>query len=248
MTNENNSWKARRKYAATAWWNRNGWKFIAIVAVAFAIAFGLIAGVERVELVHLDPSGPNWAEVMTGIATALLASFTALLALGGSFALLAVVEARRARNAVQMTDMSKRWDEETSQEVRRKVHEYAKTGLDGCQHVEAGPHRLKESVQKLRVDNHDDYRKLWPDPNFLEGIAILVDRGGMDFEIVKSTLGYVVPYRWTLWQPTITADREQSSTSIYVAFESLAKRIAREDPTTWKFDTDGNLVWRGFME
>lgn len=63
-----------------------------MLAVPLAVVFGVVAGIQRVEMIHLDPSGPNWAEVMTAVSTALLALFTAFLALGGFFALLAVVE------------------------------------------------------------------------------------------------------------------------------------------------------------
>lgn len=112
-----------------------------------------------------------------------------------------------------------------------------------------GRNDSKKASRKLGAENHGDYRKLFPDPNFLECIGILVERGGMDFEIVQYTLGYQVPYRWTLWQPYVTADRDRNSTEIYEAFERLAKRMAKADPKKmWTFDNDNKIEWRGFME
>jgi hypothetical protein len=96
---------------------------------------------------------------MTAVSTTALALFTALLASGAFLALLAVAEARRERNAVQMTEWSKRWDDEANREARRLVYNYAKTGLPDFRHIApSGPDRLKESVEWLGTNNHGDYR------------------------------------------------------------------------------------------
>jgi hypothetical protein len=249
MPDGDKSLRTKAKNAWIAWWNRNGWKTIAMVAVAFAIVFGLLVFIQRIERVHLDPAGPNWAEVMTAVSTAVLALSTALLAGGAFFAILAIAEARRDRNAVQMTEWTKRWDDEANREARRLVYNYAKTGVPDFSHVApAGPDRLKESVEWLITHNHGDYRKLFADPNFLEGMAILVRRGGMDFEIVKHVLGYLVPYRWSLWRPTVMADRDANSIEIYEAFEWLAWQVVNDNPAAHPLDEEGNIKWTGFKE
>jgi hypothetical protein len=151
-----------------------------------------------------------------------------------------------------MTELSKRWDDAPNQEARKMVYKFATTGVVGYQHREPpGPMRLKESVEKLRADNHADYRKLFPDPNLLEGIAILVKRGGVDFEVVRLTLGYQFPYRWSLWQPTVIADRDENSPEIYEAFEWPAKKIAAatpESPQVNRLNENGEVEWKGFKE
>lgn len=257
MTNEQSPPTTKLKAIVTAWWNQNGWKTIAMVSTAFVIVLGSLVVALCIESNRRDPTdGPNWADTMTAVSTALLAAFTALLALGAFFALLAVNEARRARhdarrahNAVQMNELSKGWGETANLEARRLVYDYAKHGVEDFTHREdPGPLRLKESIAKLLEDNHPDYRKLFADPNFLEGIAILVKHGGLDVEIVKTYLGYLVPYRWTLWQSYVGADRQANSTEIYVAFEWLAKEIARDDPQHWQFDDADEIQWRGFKE
>ena len=47
-----------------------------------------------------------------------------------------------------------------------------------------GPDRLKECIKRLQEANYPEYRELKTDPNFLEDLAILIQRGGIDFGIV----------------------------------------------------------------
>ncbi|MGO9154885.1 DUF4760 domain-containing protein, partial [Mycobacterium sp.] len=87
------------------------------------------------------------------------------------------------------------------------------------------------------------------DPNSLEDLAILVERGGIDFGIVNLSLGYIVPYRWSLWKPTVDAFRaEAKEPLIYWEFEKLAKRIAEKNPHSVKLDAAGEIIWEGFRE
>ena len=102
---------------------------VATMAVLLAIGFAVAAGIQLFELrshhivIPTDPKGPNWAEILTAVLTALLA-LIAVFALGTiNEAKNARVEARRAQNALQMNELSRRWDEKTNLEVRRKVHD-----------------------------------------------------------------------------------------------------------------------------
>jgi hypothetical protein len=230
------------------WWRRNGWKTIATVAVPLAIAFGVVAAIQCVELqshhlvIPTDPKGPSWADIVTAFSTGILA-VAAILALG------AIAEARRARNALQMTELSRRWDEEVNRTVRKKIKDYAANGPDGTTYQTPGPDGLKASVLKLREENAEDYRLLLTDPNFLEDLAILVQRRGIDFGIVNLSLGYIVAYRWSLWKPTIDAFRtEANEPLIYREFEELAKRIAKANPDSVKVQPAGEIIWEDFRE
>jgi hypothetical protein len=229
------------------WWHRSGWKVIATVAVSLAIFFGVTAGIQRAELqghhLHIDPTGPNWADIVTALSTSVLA-LAALLALA------AIGESRRARNALQMTELSRRWDEQINQKARQKVVDYAKApGPEGAAYDSPGPDGLKASVLKLREDNADDYRLLLTDPNILEDLAILVERGGVDFGIVNLSLGWIVAYRWSLWKPTVDAFRTEAEEQlIYSEFEKLAKRIAKKNPESVKVDAAGEIIWDRFRE
>lgn len=246
-------------------WDRRGWKTVAHVAVPLALIFGAVAVLQGVEMhtfqlqhphshrIHVptDPKGPNWAEIAVAFLTLVLV-VAALLALGAvRWARRAANEARRARNAVQMAELSRRWDEETNLEVRRQVKCYATVGVDGFNHLAAeGPYRLRESVMQLREVNAPDYRRLRTDPNFLEDLAILVNSGGMDFDLVNRSLGFTVAYRWSLWKPTVDDIRkEEREARVYIEFEGLAKRIAKANPDTVKMEMDdageNQIVWEG---
>ena len=122
-------------------------------------------------------------------------------------------------------------DDEVNRQVRQKAMDCAAKGPGGVNYATPGPDGLRDSVLKLRADNHIDYRLLPTEPNFLEDLAILVARGGIDFEIVNLSVGYLVAYRWSLWKPTIDARRELAHEPlIYNEFEKLAKRFAAENP------------------
>jgi hypothetical protein len=178
------------------------------------------------------------------------------LAIAALLALAAIVESRRARNALQMTELSRRWDEESNRQVRRKVRDYAKNGLPrrllrssmrfgvgGWTTTPAGPDRLKECILRLREENDPEYRELLTEPNLLEDLAILVDRGGIDFRIVNLSLGYLVAERWAIWKPTIDAFRTHDPLN-YCEFEKLAYRIAKKNPHL--LNAAGEIIWRGF--
>jgi Domain of unknown function (DUF4760) len=256
---DNKRWWRQTKSAVAAWWHRSGWKTIATVAVPLAITFGVIAGIQRVELqdhhLQIDPTGPNWADIVTALSTSVLA-VAALLALA------AIVESRRARNALQMTELSRRWDEEINQQVRQKVHDYAKNGLPrrllrspmrfgvgGWSTATPGPARLKECIMKLQEENDPEYRQLLTEPNFLEDLAILIQRHGIDFGIVNQSLGSAIAYRWSLWKPTVDELRKlKKEPRTFTEFEELARRIAKKNPRSVKVDAAGRIIWDEFRD
>lgn len=232
------------------------WVTMALIAGPGLLAVAVIASVNKCDRpwhCHMptDPVGPNWAEILTAV-------FTFVLSVAAILALDAVKESRNARNAEHMADLSRRWDEAPFLEVRRKVKRYADIGLDSFDHVAPpGPYRFMESVLKLGEDNASDYWKLLTDPNFLENLAILVNRGGMDYELVNDSLGYTVPYRWSLWQPSVQYWRTRDhNKELYMNFETLALKIAAEESNSMEteevVEEDGKVVervkWVGFME
>jgi hypothetical protein len=228
---------------------------VATAAVLIAITFGVVAGIQCVELqdhnlqFDINPTGPNWADIVTAVSTF-------ALAVAAFLALAAIFESRRARNALQMTELSRRWDEESNRQVRRKVRDYAENGLPrrllrspmrfgvgGWTTTSTEPDRLKECMLRLREDNDPEYRELLTEPNFLEDLAILVDRRGIDFRIVNRSLGYLVADRWALWKPTIDVFRADDPLN-FCEFEKLANRIAKKNPHV--LDAAGEIIWHGF--
>jgi hypothetical protein len=98
---DNARWWSQAKSAVAAWWHRSGWKTISTVAVPLAITFGVIDGIQRIELqdhhLHIDPTGPNWAEIVTAFSTF-------ALAVAAFLALRSIDEAKSARIALQMNE------------------------------------------------------------------------------------------------------------------------------------------------
>lgn len=238
----------RANVAVTVWWHKCGWKCIACVASALAVFFAGVAAQQRVDVgrflnVPTDPTGPNWADIAMVLLTAVLV-FAGVRALG------AVGEARRSRNAQQMTELLRRWDEESHREVRREVMEVARLGLPLLNRAaEPGPDLLKEVIIQLRDENSPKYRRLITDPGFLEDLAIMVYYRGIDFEIVNLSLGYTIPYRWSLWKPTAVALREaKAAPELYENFEKLAKKVAAANRGSVELDIDGEVLWRGFRD
>jgi len=221
-----------------------------MVIIVWGIAILLAALVGSAVVLAMLASEPNWSEITLALATVVLALATVGLAVAALFALGSIQEARNARNAVQMTELSRRWDEERNQDIRRMVREYAEKGLPGFTHTAPrGPDRLREAVIKLKNDNSVAYRRLMTDPNFLEDIAIMIDYGGIDFEIVKESLGYHFAYRWSLWKPAILALRDMDKVpDTYVNLERLARRMAVQTPDSVSLDPNGEIVWEDFKD
>lgn len=148
---------------------------IIIWGVAILLA-ALIGAAVVLAMVSIEP---NWSEITLAISTAVLA-----LAVAAFFALGSITESRRASNAVQMTELSQRWDMEKNQQLRQMFRDYAEKGLPGVDPVApAGPDRLKEVILKPEADKAPEYRQAITDPNFLEDIAILIKFSGLDFDM-----------------------------------------------------------------
>lgn len=242
------TWLRRVRRSVNDAWGRTGWKTTTGIMAAFAVFFAGVAAQQRIDVgrvIHIptDSTGPNWAEIV-------MVSMTALLVVAGLWALSAVEEARRARNAQQMTELLRRWDDETNREVRLEIMHLALNGLPLLDHASGpGPDRLKEAIVQLRADNSPAYRRLMTEPGFLEDLAIMVDYGGIDFEIVNLSLGYQIAYRWCLWRPTAVALREvKQAPELYVNFEKLAGEIAKVNPMSVPLDEDGEIRWIGFRD
>jgi hypothetical protein len=231
---------------------------VTTLAVLVAIAFGITAGIQSLELdthhlvIPTDPKGPNWAEIANAVLT--LGLVVAALR-----ALRSISEAKRARIALQMNELSRRWDDEPNREVRRKVHDYAENGLPrrlfrtprrfGTVGTTAqrGPDRLRECMVKLQEVNDPEYRELLTEPNLVEDLAVLVTSGGIDFEIVDLSLGPTIAHRWAIWKPTVDWLRElRNDPRTFREFEKLAKQIAASNPNAVEVNAAGDVVCTEF--
>jgi len=142
-----------------------------------------------------------------------------------------------------------------------KVYEYAKnglpprllrsprrTGVGGWTRAEPGPDRLKECILQLRKENDPEYRELLTEPSFLEDLAILIDCNAIGFEVVDKSLGSVIAYCWSLWEPTVVELRKLRRESLtFKEFENLAIEIGKANRPTVPMDAaETKIIWEGF--
>ena len=65
---------------------------------------------------------------------------------------------------------------------------------------------------------------------------------------MNERFGYSIPYRWSLWKPTVHALRERANEpAIYIEFEKLAMGLAAINPSV-EVDDAGEIAWRGFID
>jgi hypothetical protein len=136
---------------------------------------------------------PNWAEVVTAIATA-IGAIGLLAAIGAAiFAGQQVREARVGRQAEMAVDFFRRWNEAPLVETRRLVSGYE------------SPNALRDAFMRFIATNSVDAYVLYRELDYFEQLGALEERGGFDFEMVRLLLGTRLIERWTLWEPSIDA-------------------------------------------
>jgi hypothetical protein len=154
--------------------------------------------------------GPNWAEQVTAIATA-IGALGLLGALGAAvFAGQQVKEARKARESQIAADFFRRWNEDSLVQTRRLVATFeTKEGL-------------AEAFQAFIASNADEAYVLYRELDYFEQLAALEQVGAFDFELIKLLLGRTLIDRWELWKPSIDA---MEGTGGYPMFESLVAKV-----------------------
>jgi len=155
-------------------------------------------------------AGPNWAEQVTAIATA-VGALGLLGALGAAvFAGQQVKEARKARESQIAADFFRRWNEDALLETRRLVATFG-TRED-----------LSAAFQDFIASNADEAYVLYRELDYFEQLAALEHVGAFDFELIKLLLGATLIDRWEMWKPSIEAMR---GTSGYPMFEALVAKM-----------------------
>ena len=154
--------------------------------------------------------GPNWAEQVTAIATA-VGALGLLGALGAAaFAGQQVKEARKARESQIAADFFRRWNEDALIETRRLVASF-ETRED-----------LRAAFQAFIASNADEAYVLYRELDYFEQLAALEHVGAFDFELIELLLGRTLIDRWEMWKPSIDA---MSGTSGYPMFGSLVGKM-----------------------
>ena len=155
-------------------------------------------------------SGPNWAEQVTAIATA-VGALGLLGALGAAvFAGQQVKEARKARESQIAADFFRRWDEDPLLETRRLVATFETR------------EELSAAFQAFIASNAEEAYVLYRELDYFEQLAALEHVGAFDFELIRLLLGRTLIDRWEMWKPSLDA---MSGTGGYPMFGSLVEKM-----------------------
>jgi hypothetical protein len=155
---------------------------------------------------------PNWAEIVTAIATAvgaigLLSAIVAVI-----YGARQVREAERSRQATMAAEFLRRWDEPELVEARHLVGEYST------------PEALAGAFQTFIETNSFQAYVLYRELDFFEQLAALEHIGAFDFELIRLLLGARLIERWELWKPSLDA----MGGGVYPMFEALVQRMRVE--------------------
>ena len=160
----------------------------------------------------LAASDPNWAEIVTAIATA-VGAIGLLSAIGAViFGARQVREAERSRQASMAADFLRRWDEAELVEARHLVGEYS------------SPEALASTFRAFIETNSFQAFVLYRELDFFEQLAALERVGAFDFELIRLLLGARLIERWELWKPSI----DSMGGDAYPLFAELVQRMRTE--------------------
>jgi hypothetical protein len=152
---------------------------------------------------------PNWAEIVTAVATA-VGAIGLLSAIGAAiFAARQVREAERGRHSAMAAEFLRRWDEADLVEARHLIGQY-KT-----------PEELKAALEEAIAVNSIQAFIFYRELDYFEQLAALERVGAFDFDLIKLLLGHRLIERWELWEPAINSLGD----NVYPSFKSLVERM-----------------------
>jgi hypothetical protein len=155
-------------------------------------------------------AGPNWAEQVTAIATA-VGALGLLGAIGAAlFAGQQVREERKTRQAHMAADFFRRWDEDALVETRRLVDEF-ESKWD-----------LRDAFRQFRAVNAPETYIIYRELDFFEQLAAFELQGAIDLQLIEMMLGQILIDRWEMWQPTLD---EMERDHPYPNFEALVGKL-----------------------
>jgi hypothetical protein len=155
-------------------------------------------------------SAPNWAEQLTGIATAVGAVGLLGAILAAVFAARQVREARVSREAQMAAEFFRRWNEDALVESRRLLGRFQTK------------QELSTAFARYVAADAPEAYVLYRELDYFEQLAALEKRGAFDFDLIKLLLGRTLVERWELWEPAIIAAH---GTGVYPLFEELAGKM-----------------------
>jgi hypothetical protein len=155
-------------------------------------------------------SEPNWAEIMTAFATAVLSIGLLAAVVTSVIAAAQVREARRSRHSDLAAEFIRRWSESDLVDARRLVASYRT------------PEELRTAFLAFVAENSADAYVLSRELDYFEQLGALVHVGAFDLDLVEVLAGRVIVERWALWSPSVDALGDDA----YPMFRELAARMA----------------------
>jgi hypothetical protein len=154
---------------------------------------------------------PNWAEVVTALATVIgavgLLGTVGLAVYTGRM----VRESERSRHAATAVDFLRRWDEPDLVEARHFVGQFRT------------PEELRTAFDGFVASNSVQAFVLYRELDYFEQLGALESLGAVDFELIKLLLGERLITRWEMWKPSLEAMGPDS----YPMFGALVERMRR---------------------
>jgi hypothetical protein len=152
-----------------------------------------------------------WTDVVTALAA--VAGAVGLIGVG-----IQIHQTRLGREAELTMDISRRWDEEIVRRARHLVtHEYPT------------PQELLDGLVSLKAQKSDRFFELLAEPNYYEDLAVLCERGVLDKQIIRESLGATLYARWKRWELAVLWFRENDPAN-YTHFEALAWEMRDDLP------------------
>lgn len=175
-------------------------------------------------VVNLPRDHPNWADIMTGVGTVVLAG-TALIA--GVLTAAGYLFARRSQHAETYNQVSTRWNDSQFRGVRWRLVSYHNDGNPN-EDKELGPGKLKEKMVGLRDRQDFEFFRLQTAMDFFEDLAMLVRYRAISIKMVDDSLGGIVCLYWRMLREFVLQQRTTLHDAEYCQeFEGLAKKISR---------------------
>ncbi len=157
----------------------------------------------------LTPTGgPNWAEIVTAVATG-------VIALGLFVGLFQLREARRTRHTEAAARMSSRWESRELVEARNKIDKYESDVA------------LRDGLLSAMRSRSEERELLLRELSFFEELGAMEKLGAISLRWVDETMRDLVVARWSLWERTIDALRGENpqEKGVYANFETLVAHL-----------------------
>lgn len=130
-----------------------------------------------------------------------------------------VWEARGARKAQLLLDLTKRWDDPTFVEAREYAAKY-----------EVGA-PLRDAIKQFRENKAHEYFVLMRIPNFFEQLGLLRQERTVSLNVLNAWVGSIIIREWDRWELAVEYLRKLSSSTNYKMWQDLATKIQARRPT-----------------